>query len=49
MASKDSEKMVVDKSGRTVGTMKMDAATKRALLADAAARKAASKDSGKGK
>lgn len=35
------EKMVTDKAGRPVGTMKMDAATRKALLADAAARKAA--------
>jgi hypothetical protein len=41
------EKMVVDKSGRTLGTMKMNDATKRALLADAAARRAANEAKGK--
>jgi hypothetical protein len=35
------EKMVVTKDGKTVGTLKMDAATAKALRADAAARQAA--------
>lgn len=48
MADKNSrEKTVVDKAGRTVGTMKMNDATEKALLADAAARKAANKANGK--
>jgi len=38
---KGAEKMVTDKAGRTLGTMKMDDATKQALLADAAARREA--------
>jgi hypothetical protein len=46
MVKKDSgkEKVVADKAGRTLGTMKMDNATKAALLADAAARRAAKDD-----
>ena len=46
MAKDKDEKIVRDSKGRAKGTMKMNEATRRALLADAAARKAAKDKAG---